>query len=93
MQFYYDSNNKRKFFCIEYLASGEHISYRKIALIFGFYRGVVSCEAKFGVIIIIMVELTRRQVYETIPSCIHDFFFCTSCIHDFILNEMISLLA
>jgi len=80
-------------FCIEYITSSEPISYRKISLIFAFYRGVVSCEAKFGVIII-MFELTRRQVYEIIPSCIHDFFFVgTSCIGDFILNEMISLLA
>jgi len=62
MQFYYDSNNKREIFCIEYLASSEPISYCKIALIFAFYRGVVSCEAKFGEIIIIMVELTRRQL-------------------------------
>jgi len=22
-----------------------------------------------------MIELTRRQVYETIPSCIHDYIF------------------
>jgi len=75
MQYYYDSNNKREIVCIEYLASIEPISYCKIALIIAFYRGVVSCETKVGVIIIIMVELTKRQVYETMSSCIHDFYF------------------
>jgi len=87
MQFYYNSNNKREIFSFEYLASSESISYCKIALIFAFYGGVVSCEAKFGVIIIMMVELTRSQVLFMI------FFFCTSCIYDFILNGMLSLLA
>jgi len=42
---------KGKFFAFEYLASSEPIFYCKIALIFAFYRGVVSWEAKFGVII------------------------------------------